>query len=164
MPIYSIVFNQDKALDTRVYNQPSVSISEVAAILVGERDKHDRERTLTVTHRFVDGYENFSTIKCTCPESDALQAPMYCSSLEEIWHFKKAWTRGTDRIHRPRPCADGHRDGPAEMPAWWTMKQLALPALKAPLHSSHPRRTGASSRRRCRDGAKRRPSGRRQST
>jgi hypothetical protein len=72
MPIYSIVFNQHKDLDIRTYNVPTAAVNEVAAILIGERSKHDRERTLTVTHRFVEGYENFAEVKCTCPESDAL--------------------------------------------------------------------------------------------
>ncbi len=76
MPIYSIVFNQHPNLDIRTYNVPTVAVNEVAAILMGERSKHDRERTLTVTHRFVDGYENFAEVKCTCPESDALCYPV----------------------------------------------------------------------------------------
>ena len=76
MPIYSIVFNDHKDLDNRVYNLPVASVNEVAAILIGERSMHDRERTLTVTHRFVDGYENFAQVKCTCPETDALCYPI----------------------------------------------------------------------------------------
>jgi hypothetical protein len=76
MPIYSIVFNQHKDLDARTYNLPTAAVNEVAAILIGERDKHDRERTLTVTHRFVDGYENFTEVKCTCPQTDALCYPL----------------------------------------------------------------------------------------
>jgi hypothetical protein len=111
MPIYSIVFNQDKALDTRVYNLPSVSISEVAAILLGERSKHDRERTLTVTHRFVDGYENFSQIKCTCPESDALSYVLLKPRGD------LGFRAGMDTWHGPDPPPEPRRRRTARRPS-----------------------------------------------
>jgi hypothetical protein len=76
VPLFSIQFNQHRHLDPRTYNAPSIAQTEVAAIMLGEQSRHDCERTLTVTSRYVDGYDNFSTIKCTTPQTDPLCFPL----------------------------------------------------------------------------------------
>jgi hypothetical protein len=87
MPLYSIEFNKHKNLDHRVYNAPNVTITEVAAIFIGERSKLDRERTLTVTSRFVHGHENFSVINCTVPQGDPLCYPLLFPFGDLSWYW-----------------------------------------------------------------------------
>ena len=112
MPIYSIIFNQHKDLDIRTYNTPVAAVNEVAAILIGERSKHDRERTLTVTHRYVDGYENFAEVKCTCPESDALLYPVLKPFGDLGYAYKmKTWDGPDPPPELPRP-PPARRAGP----------------------------------------------------
>ncbi len=83
MPLYSIEFNNRKDLDARVYNPPPINNTEVAAIFLGTQSKADRERTLTITNRFVDGWNNFSIIYCTFPQADALCYPLLFSPAPE---------------------------------------------------------------------------------
>jgi hypothetical protein len=70
LPLYSIVFNNDKALDQRVYNKPTIN-TEVAAIIAGDRSRYDREQSLTVLSRSVNR-DCFETLNCTCPQADPL--------------------------------------------------------------------------------------------
>ena len=85
VPLYSIQFNSHIDLDHRTYNPPAVTQTEVAAILLGERCKQDRERTLTVTSRSVEGHENFSVVKCTCPQAEALCYPVLRPRGDLAW-------------------------------------------------------------------------------
>ena len=105
MPLYSIEFNNHKDLDHRVYNVPPVAVTEVAAILLGERTKWDRERTLTVTNRFVHGHENFSVINCTVPQGDALCYPLLFPRGDLSWHYKmETWDGPPPPPEPPAPA------------------------------------------------------------
>jgi hypothetical protein len=87
LPLYTIEFNNHKDLDPRTYNPPPVNSTEVAAIFRGIRDKNDRERTLTVTSRYVEGWDNFTAVPCTCPQADALCHPLLCPRGDLGWRY-----------------------------------------------------------------------------
>ena len=102
VPLYNIQFNQDKSLDHRTYNVP-VAQTEVAGIFVGEPSKYDRERTLTVMHRFQPNRENFSTVNCTCAQADPLCYPLLFPRGDlGYYHDMDPW-------HGPPPAPEGGR-------------------------------------------------------
>ncbi len=96
VPVYSIQFNEHKNLDQRTYNAPGILQTEVAAILVGELSRYDRERTLTITSAYVDGHENFTTIKCTAPQADPLCFPLLNPRGTLAWHEDHSTWFGPD--------------------------------------------------------------------
>jgi hypothetical protein len=101
VPLYSIQFNQHKDLDPRTYNVPSIAQTEVAAILLGEPSRYDCERTLTVTSRYIEGYENFTTIKCTTPQTDPLCYPLLNPRGTLGWHYQHATWHGPEPAPEP---------------------------------------------------------------
>ena len=110
VPLFSIQFNQHRHLDPRTYNAPSIAQTEVAAIMLGEQSRHDCERTLTVTSRYVDGYDNFSTIKCTTPQTDPLCFPLLNPRGTLGYHDDHPTWYGPDPPPEPLPLRrQGHQ-------------------------------------------------------
>ena len=101
VPLYSIQFNQHKNLDPRTYNVPSIAQTEVAAILLGEHSRYDCERTLTVTSRYIEGHDNFTTIKCTTPQTDPLCYPLLNPRGTLGWHYEHATWHGPEPAPEP---------------------------------------------------------------
>ena len=104
VPLYNIRFNQDKSLDHRTYNAP-VAQTEVAGIFIGEPSKYDRERTLTVMHRFQANRENFSTVNCSCPQADPLCYPLLFPRGDLGYHYDMEPWHGPPPPPEPQPAA-----------------------------------------------------------
>ena len=112
IPVFSIHFNQNMtAQQLRTYNAPPNQVwkrSEVAAILVGNVEDRDmRERTLTITSRYVRHIDNHKTILCTDPNALALSYPLLYPFGDGSWRKgMAAWFGDPPPPPPPRPQRD----------------------------------------------------------